>query len=65
MVQEVKTNRMVSLYTHLFFGWTISLRMQMFVYANQLCGSYTQRHPDKAETEKNHFEICTTCVSIC
>jgi hypothetical protein len=25
MVWEVKTNRMAPLYTHLFFGWTISL----------------------------------------
>ncbi len=38
--------------------------MQMFVYANQLCGSYSQRHPDKVETGKNHFEICITCISM-
>ncbi len=27
MVQEVETNRLIHLYTPLFFGWTISLKV--------------------------------------
>jgi hypothetical protein len=30
MVQEVETNRLIHLYTPLFFGWTISLRRKYF-----------------------------------
>jgi hypothetical protein len=30
MVQEVETNRLIHLYTPLFFGWTISLNGLLF-----------------------------------
>jgi hypothetical protein len=30
MVQEVETNRLIHLYTPLFFGWTISFKEKIF-----------------------------------
>jgi hypothetical protein len=36
MVQEVETNRLIHLYTPLFFGWTISLSQS---YLGTVCDS--------------------------